>query len=102
MQGQSNSAQVSAGKQAFEQALIKLSGERDIAKDSTIFNEIQKYERYLIASSFVERQTSTRGTELVYVGTFDQQKMIGLLKQTSNPVWSSLRPSGILWLAEKN
>lgn len=91
---QSIASQQKAGKLALEQVFIKLSGNTDVAKESEIAKAVDNYEQFLIASSFIQQ-----GQRLVFEASFNQDKIQSLLIASGRDVWTSLRPSAVLWLA---
>lgn len=93
---QSVSAQEEAGKEAFEQVLVKLSGNKSILQNELLSRSSRSYIQYLVSSSFVNINGS-----LTFQASFAQDKMIELLQFAGVPVWGNLRPKTTVWLAYK-
>ncbi len=94
---QARSDQQQAGKSALTQVFVKVSGDTSIAENEVISRAIQNYEQYLVSSRFIQN-----GNNLMFEAVFNHQKVINLLKAARLPVWASLRPSAIIWVAEKS
>lgn len=93
---QSSRSQQIAGKQALEQVFIKISGSSTIATNASVGRAIDNYEQYMVSSSFLNQDSN-----LYFEAQFNQQKIESLLLASGLPVWTNIRPSGILWLAYK-
>lgn len=94
---QSLGSQQKAGKQALAQVFIKLSGNQNVLNQPEISKAVDNYEQFLIASSFLQQSPT-----LVFEATFNQAKVESLLLASGLSVWTSLRPSSVLWLAIDN
>jgi hypothetical protein len=94
---QSIRSQQRAGKLALEQVFVKLSGNVAVTKESEISKAIDNYEQFLVASSFIQQ-----GQTLVFEATFNKTKVENLLLASGLSVWTSLRPSAVVWLALEN
>lgn len=97
IEDQRSSAQKQAGRRAFEQVLIKLSGNPNVLKQQVLRKSADNFEQFLISSSFL-----TINNELVYQATFNQDKLIDLLQFSQQAVWGNRRPSTVFWLAYKD
>ena len=93
---QSIRSQQNAGKQALAQVFVKLSGNQNVLKEPEISKAIDNYEQFLVASSFLQQAQT-----LVFEATFNRTKIESLLLASGLSVWASLRPSGVLWLANE-
>lgn len=93
---QSLRSQQNAGKQALAQVFVKLSGNQNVLREPEISKAVDNYEQFLIASSFLQHSET-----LVFEATFSRTKIESLLLASGLSVWASLRPSGVLWLANE-
>ncbi|MFC3121786.1 DUF2066 domain-containing protein [Agaribacter flavus] len=96
VQNQTVNAQKQAGKQALSQVFVKTSGDLSITENEVVKRAITNFEQYLVSSRFYQKNEN-----LVFEAVFNHQKVINLLKASDLPVWASIRPSAIIWLAEK-
>jgi hypothetical protein len=94
---QSQRSQQQAGKRALAQVFIKISGDPQVLNATEISRAVDNYEQFLIASSFLQEQQS-----LIFEARFNQQKVEQLLMASGLSVWTSLRPSAVLWLARED
>jgi hypothetical protein len=91
---QSNFTQKIAGKRAFQQVVIKLSGDVAALENLQVKRSVTNFEQFLVASTFIQD-----GDKLVYQAEFSEQKVVDLLRSQSLNVWGKRRPSGLFWLA---
>jgi hypothetical protein len=91
---QSNFTQKIAGKRAFQQVVIKLSGDVAALENLQVKRSVTNFEQFLVASTFMQD-----GDKLVYQAEFSEQKVVDLLRSQSLNVWGKRRPSGLFWLA---
>ena len=91
---QSNSTQKKAGKRAFQQVVVKLSGDVTVLENIQVKRSATNFEQYLVASKFIQD-----GDKLRYQAEFNEQKVVDLLRSESLNVWGKRRPSGLFWLA---
>lgn len=75
---------------AFEQVLIKLSGNSRITTVPDIQNQLALVDRYVQKYNYVDNNL---------IVTFDQRALINLLVQAQQPVWISERPPSLIWLS---
>lgn len=97
VENQSLRSQQNAGKQALAQVFVKLSGNQNVLREPEISKAVDNYEQFLVASSFIQQSQT-----LVFEATFNRTKIESLLLASGLSVWASLRPSGVLWLANEN
>lgn len=90
---QSVYAQKRAGKKAFEQVIVKISGNRETLKNEKIKRSAASFEQYLVSSSYIQEDD-----QLIYKAEFNQQKVIDLLGSEGLNIWGARRPSALLWL----
>ncbi len=76
-------------EKAFEQVLIKLSGNSRIITVPEIQKQIALVDRYVQKYSYVDNNL---------IVTFDQRALINLLIEAQQPVWISERPSSLIIL----
>jgi hypothetical protein len=91
---QSNFTQKKAGKRAFQQVVVKLSGDVAVLENLQVKRSATNFEQYLVASTFIQD-----GDKLLYQAEFNEQKIVALLRAENLNVWGKRRPSGLLWLA---
>jgi len=91
---QSNFTQKKAGKSAFQQVVVKLSGDVEVLENSQIRLSATNFEQFLVASTFIQD-----GDKLLYQAEFNEQKIVALLRSENLNIWGKRRPSGLLWLA---
>lgn len=91
---QSNFTQKTAGKRAFQQVVVKLSGDVAALENLQVKRAVTNFEQYLVASTFIQD-----GDKLLYQAEFNEQKVVNLLRSESLNVWGKRRPSGLFWLA---
>lgn len=85
-------------QQAFEQTLIKVSGQADIVTRTEVKQALRQVNDYLVQYSY--RQNDTDGLQLS--ASFDPTKVDALLRQLDAPIWGSRRPQLLIWLAQEN
>jgi hypothetical protein len=90
---QSNFTQKKAGKRAFQQVVVKLSGDVAVLENLQVKRSATNFEQYLVASTFIQD-----GDKLLYQAEFNEQKIVDLLRTENLNVWGKRRPSGLLWL----
>lgn len=79
---------------ALRQVLVKVSGSRSITSKPEIKKILRNPTRLLSQSGF----QVYRSTEYYYA-LFDQRKINHLLKSIQQPVWGTVRPTTLVWLA---
>lgn len=90
---------------AFEQVLIKASGERTVPKHPVITEALSRPERYVAQFRYYgELEHSTGYGELPtralrLWAEFDAAAVDALLRSANAPVWGQARPSVLLWFA---
>lgn len=90
---QSTMSQKRAGKKAFQQVVVKLSGDPLSLENTQIKKAATNFEQYLVSSTFIQQDS-----KLIYQAEFNQDKIIVLLRAESLNVWGKRRPSGLFWL----
>jgi hypothetical protein len=91
---QSNLTQKKAGKRAFQQVVVKFSGDVAVLENLQVKRAATNFEQYLVASKFIQD-----GDKLLYQAEFNEQKVVDLLRSESLKVWGKRRPLGLFWLA---
>lgn len=94
---QSVSSQQLAGKQALAQVFVKISGNPLVLDTTEIQRAVDNYEQFLVSSSFLPQKNAW-----IFEATFNQQKVEQLLMASGLNVWTSLRPSAVMWLAKED
>jgi hypothetical protein len=91
---QSTSTQKRAGKRAFQQVVVKLSGDANVLENTQVKRAATNFEQYLVSSTFVQDMD-----KLVYQVEFSEQKVIELLRSENLNIWGNRRPTSLFWLA---
>ena len=91
---QSLAAQKRAGKKAFTQVIVKMTGSQSAAQNLVMRRAATNYEEYLVSSSF-----ELEDGVLYYLAQFSQDAVVELLRSENLPVWGLRRPTTLLWLA---
>ena len=94
---QSSSTQKKAARQALEQVVIKITGQRSATSNSAVRAMLSQPERYLRAYRF-----DVVNGQLSYVAEFDSQTVIKVIRDAGLPVWGQRRPDTLLWLATED
>ncbi len=94
---QSSFTQKRAGKSAFQQVIVKLSGDLSVLENLEVKRSATNFEQYLVSSTFIQD-----GDKLIYQAEFNEQKIVDLLRSENLNVWGKRRPSGLLWLVIEN
>jgi hypothetical protein len=108
-EGEEAAQRNSAIRAAFEKMLVKVTGHRNIAARTELSDDLDKAARYVQQYSYrledmpvdpaVEQEAAVPKRYLKVA--FDAQAVDRLLRQRRLPVWSSNRPSGLVWLGEE-
>lgn len=85
-----------ARRQALEQVLIKVSGQRNVSKNEVIQKALAKSNQYISQFGYGEWQ----GKRTLVLG-FNNQLIHNLLTQAQLTLWGSQRPVLLVWLAEE-
>lgn len=91
---QSNFTQKRAGKRAFQQVIVKLSGDVAVLENLQVRRAATNFEQYLVASTFIQEDD-----KLIYQAEFNEPKIVSLLRTENLNIWGKRRPTGLLWLA---
>ncbi|MGJ8694289.1 MAG: DUF2066 domain-containing protein [Thalassotalea sp.] len=83
-------------KQAMENVLIKVSGQKDIAMSPDFKKAINKPEGY-----YLQYRYENQASDNYLVVDFDEVKINQLFKSSQQALWGSLRPQVLLWLVEE-
>ncbi|MFB0980385.1 MAG: DUF2066 domain-containing protein [Alteromonadaceae bacterium] len=94
---QTDSERKRALQQAMGAVVLKVGGQQELLKNSTIRKGLKNYSRY-IANYRYQRDAD----KTVLLVTFDERKINQLFEQANVPIWGSLRPQILLWLVEEN
>ncbi|MBL1141663.1 MAG: DUF2066 domain-containing protein [Proteobacteria bacterium] len=92
-----------AVKQALIQVLIKLTGDRNIARSSSISNLIERPDRFV--QQFRYQQAPIQANEQIPSKElwvqFDESALNGALRSYGLAIWGKERPSILVWLAHE-
>lgn len=105
VESQSSAIRAQAIKKSFEQALVRVSGSREVLRSPSIKGAVANAEQYLRRYSYQKLSAAEQmiyGKPLLLKGTFDGAAILSALKQASQPIWGEERPSGIFWIAYEN
>ena len=95
VEDQTQSSQRAALQEAFEQVVLKMSGDRDKYNASML--------RGYSANDYLKAyQFELNESQLEYVATFDKAKLQQLLRRLALPIWEARRPDTLLWLSVEN
>ena len=86
-----------AFKAAMKTVLIKIAGNDDVILNAFIKSEIQKHSTYLTQFNYVTENNKNK-----LVASFDENKINNLFFQQNIPLWGSLRPLVLFWIASEN
>lgn len=92
--GQNDAAQRNAFRDSLQQVLVKVSGDRDIAGDSFVRQQLPNARNYIRAF----RYEFDEGLRFM-VASFDEQRVNRLVVESGYPVWGKRRPDTLLWVA---
>lgn len=87
-------ADTQARQQGLEQVLIKVSGQRDIAKNSYIKKAMAKPDSYISQYGYAQQQ----GQRVLNL-TFSQSDIQKLLSSARAPIWNQ-RPNVLVWMVD--
>ena len=102
---QSTSARNQATAESLLQALVRVSGSRNVSRSPVVQSALANANDYLRRYSY---QRLSAAEQMIYEkplllhATFDRQSLISLLKSASLPIWGEERPSGLFWIAFGN
>lgn len=85
-----------AAREGLKQVLVKVSGNRDVLKQSLIRANLAKATDFLLSYQFNVVHQSR-----VYTASYDQSKVDKLLRSANSPIWGKTRPATLIWLAEQ-
>ncbi|MBW8192203.1 DUF2066 domain-containing protein [Neiella marina] len=80
--------------QGFDQVLVRVSGQRAALSNALVMAQRQSVKQYLVQYGYID-DGGKRWLEV----TFNQEAVDRLLRQANLPIWGSLRPMTIVWLA---
>ena len=102
VESQATSVRAQAIQNSLQQALIRASGNLNVARSPAVQSALSDAESYLRRYSY---QRLSAEEQMIYEkplllkATFDRQSIISLLKSASLPIWGEERPSGVFWIA---
>ncbi|GGA82150.1 hypothetical protein GCM10011369_25160 [Neiella marina] len=80
--------------QGFDQVLVRVSGQRNALSNALVIGQKSSVRQYLVQYGYID-EGGKRWLEV----TFNQEAVDRLLRQANLPIWGSLRPMTIVWLA---
>lgn len=90
---------ISAGlKHAFENTLIKISGNANIATIPNIQTALNKTDNYVQSYSFSEQAGTGGSPQIILHSIFDQHAINTLLTDSGQAIWSNDRPLTLIWI----
>jgi len=84
-------------KDGFAEVLIRVSGHSDVLQRSAIRSELSRANDYVIQYGYTSEQEQT----LLQV-SFNEERVIQLLRDTGVSVWSARRPEIMVWIAAQD
>ena len=87
-------SQADLNEAALKQVLVKVSGSRSITSKPEVKKILKNPTRLLSQSGF-----QIYGSTEYYYALFDQRKINHLLKSIQQPIWGTVRPTTLVWLA---
>lgn len=75
---------------AFNQALIKITGNSAIVNLADVQKQLPSVEKFVQKYSYLDSSVKV---------TFDQHALVTLLVQAQQPIWLSARPASLLWVS---
>lgn len=94
---QSEQARSQAIQQAFQQVLIKVSGNASILRTDAVVKHLKEANNYLQAYTF-QSIPSGNQTQLFLTSTFNEKAIDDLLTQGDQSIWGINRPLVLIWL----
>lgn len=94
VESQSRDARQEALRAAFENVLVKVSGQRQVLQLGPVRSELNRHTNYLVQYSYV-----TENDELMLRAQFDERRIEELLRRADATFWSARRPNIIFWIA---
>ncbi|MCO4320478.1 DUF2066 domain-containing protein [Aliidiomarina quisquiliarum] len=91
---QSNNERIRAVRAAFAEVLVRVSGHASVLQISPVRSELARANDYVIQFSY----TSQQGQTFLQV-TFNEERIVALLRDSGASVWSARRPQIMVWLA---
>ncbi len=101
---QSAEARAAAVTQAFEQVLVKMTGQRDVAARPEAQALLASSGRYLAAfryeqETIIDPETNENREQTLLQARFDAQAMARAVREAGLPLWGDERPTTLVWLA---
>lgn len=96
-----------AANTAFQQVLIKISGNSQVASNANIIPLLANANNYVEQYSYVQKPlygnaSSTASGNLALQFVFDSEQIKELLKSADQPIWGRDRPLGLSWIVLDN
>jgi len=79
---------------AFSEVLVRVSGHASVLQTSTISSELSRAGDYVIQFSYLSHQGQT-----LLQATFNEERVVRLLRDSEATVWSARRPQIMVWIA---
>lgn len=92
---QTRAERLRAAQVGFDEVLVRLAGHADVLEFEQVRTERNKASDYVIQYSYMREQG-----KLFLLATFNQERVVQLLRRAGSSVWSAQRPIIMLWLAE--
>lgn len=101
---QSAEARAAAVTEAFEQVLVKMTGQRDVAARPEAQALLASPGRYLAAFRYEQKtvtdpETNESRAQTLLQTRFDAQAMARAVREAGLPLWGDERPATLVWLA---
>ncbi|RUO44327.1 hypothetical protein CWE15_03915 [Aliidiomarina taiwanensis] len=92
---QTRAERLRAAQLGFNEVLVRLAGHADVVSFEQVQSERRNASDYVIQYSYIREQGKT-----FLSATYNEERMLQLLRQVGSSVWSAQRPTVMLWLAE--
>jgi hypothetical protein len=97
---QSRNELARATRLGLQTVLIRVSGSAEVVKQQPIIAALQRASSYIKQYRYeYQRATADSSEQTLVLIEYEQQLLDQLLRQSGQPLWSSNRPSVLLWLA---
>ncbi|AKH69111.1 hypothetical protein IMCC21906_01433 [Spongiibacter sp. IMCC21906] len=86
--------------EALERVLVRVSGQRNVRDNSVVAQALANAEPLLTQYRYINDNSAEDEDQLALLMSFSPRQVNGLLQSAGLPIWSSNRPSVLVWLVE--
>jgi len=83
-------------RQAMEQVLVKVTGDSGVVSDPVIQKALSRAANYVVQYGYYQDGEQER-----FRANFNPSQLEILLTRTDHPIWGSLRPQVLVWIAQE-